>query len=162
MRHSGIPARFGRCRCRAAREFDAPSDRWHRGIQSTANRPEKPRSLMDGTCVVFGGTGAIGGTIARQLVSASRDVEVVSRHAPVTTPAFVKHAVADVTLEDSVREVVQNISKTEPFAAVVYAVGLRPDVTVSLSHYETADWRRTFATYLDGFFYVYKASLPLM
>ena len=117
---------------------------------------------MDRTCVIFGGTGTVGRTIADFLLESSWNVVTVSRHPPEVSDNAAKHVVADVTSEESVTAAVNRIADAASINALVYAVGLRPDVAVPLSQYNSADWRSTFATYLDGFFYVYKAVLPAM
>jgi 2-dehydro-3-deoxy-L-rhamnonate dehydrogenase (NAD+) len=117
---------------------------------------------MDRTCVIFGGTGAIGGAIAEQLLDSSWSVVTVGRHTAELSNNAIRHVVADVMSEDSVTGAIQGISDAGSINALVYAVGLMPDVGVALSKYSSTDWRRTFATYVDGLFYVYKAILPVM
>jgi NAD(P)-dependent dehydrogenase (short-subunit alcohol dehydrogenase family) len=117
---------------------------------------------MSQTCVIFGGTGAIGGAISERLIALHWRAVTVSRHTRKFEDGSATHVLADVTSEDSVKAAVRGISGTGPINAVVYAAGLMPDVGVPLSQYSSEDWQRTFATYADGLFYVYKAILPVL
>jgi meso-butanediol dehydrogenase/(S,S)-butanediol dehydrogenase/diacetyl reductase len=115
---------------------------------------------MKGRCVVFGGTGDIGGEIASQFVGAGWDVATVSRRETASVRTHLDHHVADVADEDSVVEAVRRIVAGGPLNAVVYAAGLPPDVQTSLSRYSSSAWRKTFSVYVDGLFFAYKALLP--
>jgi 3-oxoacyl-[acyl-carrier protein] reductase len=110
--------------------------------------------------VVFGGTGDIGGAIAARLHRAGWTVESVSRNAPPSGKSPYGHFAADAGSEEAVAAAIGAILETGPIDAVVYAVGLAPDVQVPLSEYQTADWRRTFSAYVDGLFHAYKAAFP--
>lgn len=113
-------------------------------------------------CVIFGGSGDIGGAIAHQLMTVGCEVVTVSRRSSAPREHATHHVPADVTDENSVRQAVRQILKDAPIDAVVYAVGLSPDVGTPLSEYESSDWRRTFAAYVDGLFYVYNAVFPAL
>jgi NAD(P)-dependent dehydrogenase (short-subunit alcohol dehydrogenase family) len=117
---------------------------------------------MTHRCAIFGGTGDIGGAIADQLTDESWDVVTVSRRSPTSSAKSRGHVVADVTHEDSVVAAARQISEGASLDAVVYAVGFAPDIRRALSEYESSNWRRTFAAYVDGLFYVYKATFPFL
>lgn len=117
---------------------------------------------MERTCVIFGGTGTIGRSIADLLLKSRWSVVTVSRRSLDVSENAARHVVADVTSEESVTAAVKSIADTESINALVYAVGLLPDIELPLWQYASKDWRSTFAAYLDGFFYVYKAVLPAM
>jgi NAD(P)-dependent dehydrogenase (short-subunit alcohol dehydrogenase family) len=117
---------------------------------------------MTPRCVVFGGTGDIGGAIADQLTHTGCEVMTVSRRPPATAKSSTRHVLADVTEEDSVVGAVREILQGGSIDAVVYAAGFSPDVRTPLSGYATSNWRRTFAVYVDGLFYVYKAVFPFL
>ena len=117
---------------------------------------------MPNRCVVFGGTGDIGGAIADHLHRAGWSVVTVSRNLPPRGDRPFHHIAADVSSEESVAAAVRKILEDSPLDAVVYAVGFAPDVHTPLSEYKTSDWRRTFSAYVDGLFYVYKAVFPFL
>ncbi len=115
---------------------------------------------MTPRCVIFGGTGDIGGAIADQLTLAGCAVVRVCRNPPASSDRSPSYVVANATDEDSVVRAVREILKGGSIDAVVYAVGLPPDVQVPLAEFATSDWRQTFKVYVDGLFYVYKAVFP--
>lgn len=104
----------------------------------------------------------MGRAIADLLVGSDWNAVLVSRHSSDVTDERTPHFVADVSSEQSVRAAVRSILNGGSIDALVYSVGLKPDVGTPLSDYDSADWRKTFAAYVDGLFYVYKAILPSM
>lgn len=117
---------------------------------------------MPKRCVVFGGTGDIGGAISDQLHYAGWAIVTVSRNARPSVDRPFRHVAADVASEESVVTSVREILLEGEMDAVVYAVGFAPDIHIPLSEYKTSDWRRTFSAYVDGLFYVYKAVFPFL
>lgn len=117
---------------------------------------------MPNRCVVFGGTGDIGGTISDHLHRAAWAVVTVSRNARPSMDRPFRHIAADVASEESLAAAVREILLEGEMDAVVYSVGFAPDVQTPLSEYKTSDWRRTFSAYVDGLFYVYKAVFPFL
>jgi 3-oxoacyl-[acyl-carrier protein] reductase len=121
------------------------------------------------TAIVFGGTGAIGGEIAAELLEAGTTVYIVSRGLRSRTPLQSRCADlgirlqfmrADALVESEVDKVFSSVKEqSQNIDFVIYSVGSHPDVEVPLSRYPLSSWATNISLYATGFLCCFQQAL---
>ena len=120
------------------------------------------RPLDQRVALVTGGTGGIGTAICARLHREGAYVIAADRDAPKTAlPDGIRHIPLDVTSEDSVKAMIDDIEAHEgQIDILVNAAGIEIEKTIEETSLE--EWNLIFAINVTGTFLVSKMALPLM
>ncbi|HXC23912.1 MAG TPA: type I polyketide synthase, partial [Solirubrobacteraceae bacterium] len=150
---------------------DEPSRSGRSGGEGSIGDPgseQVEQASWDGTVLITGGTGALGGMLARHLVAEHgvRDLLLTSRRGAeadgaeqlvsdlVALGAQVKLASCDVSDREQLRELLATLPEDRPLGGVVHAAAVLDDGTIGSLEPEKV--QRVFAPKLDGAWHLHE------